>query len=48
MIAGIDVGIKGAIGLLYPVGKSYVYDMPAFAKEVNGAALAGILGKGLA
>jgi Holliday junction resolvasome RuvABC endonuclease subunit len=42
VIAGIDVGIKGAIGLLYPVGKSYVYDMPAFAKEVNGAALAGI------
>ena len=42
MIAGIDVGLKGAIGLLYEDGTAYVYDMPALAKEVNAAALAGI------
>ena len=42
MIAGIDVGLKGAIGLLYDDGTAYVYDMPAFEKEVNAAALAGI------
>ena len=40
MIAGIDVGLKGAIGLLYENGTAYVYDMPVFSKEVNAAALA--------
>ena len=38
MIAGIDVGLKGAIGLLYENGTAYVYDMPVFSKEVNAAA----------
>ena len=42
MIAGIDPGIKGAVGLLYPDGTAYVYDMPVFSKEVNAAALASI------
>ena len=42
MIAGIDVGLKGAIGLLHENGASYVYDMPTFSKEVNAAALADI------
>jgi len=42
MIAGIDAGIKGAIGLLYENGTAYVYDMPIFSKEVNAAALATI------
>ena len=42
MIAGIDVGLKGAIGLLYENGTAYVYDMPVFSKEVNAAALADI------
>ena len=40
MIAGIDVGLKGAIGLLYENVTAYVYDMPVFSKEVNAAALA--------
>ena len=30
MIAGIDPGMKGAIGLLYDDGTAYVYDMPVF------------------
>ena len=42
MIAGIDPGIKGAVGLLYEDGTAYVYDMPVFSKEVNAAALADI------
>ena len=42
MIAGIDVGLKGAIGLLYPDGTAFVYDMPVFGKEVNVAALADV------
>ena len=42
MIAGIDVGLKGAIGLLHGDGATYVYDMPVFSKEVNAAALADI------
>ena len=42
MIAGIDVGLTGAIGLLYEDGTAYVYDMPVFSKEVNAAALADI------
>jgi crossover junction endodeoxyribonuclease RuvC len=40
MIAGIDPGMKGAVGMLYDDGTAYVYDMPTFAKEVNAAALA--------
>ena len=42
MICGIDVGLKGAIALLYPSGPSYIYDMPALQKEINGAVLSGI------
>ena len=42
MICGIDVGLKGAIALLYPSGPSYVYDMPVIQKEINGAVLSGM------
>jgi crossover junction endodeoxyribonuclease RuvC len=43
MICGIDVGLRGAIALLYPTGPSFVYDMPALQKEINGAVLSGML-----
>tara|TARA_R110002126_G_scaffold5787_2_gene30864 strand:+ start:1726 stop:2166 length:441 start_codon:yes stop_codon:yes gene_type:complete len=42
MIAGIDVGMTGAIGLLHENGAAYVYDMPVINKEVNAAVLADI------
>jgi len=42
MICGIDVGLKGAVAMLYPEGTLYVEDMPTLGKEVNGAALANI------
>jgi|TARA_R110000787_G_scaffold250820_1_gene356388 crossover junction endodeoxyribonuclease RuvC len=42
VIAGIDVGAKGAIGLIYADGTAYVYDMPVFSKEINAAAVAEI------
>jgi crossover junction endodeoxyribonuclease RuvC len=40
MIAAIDPGKTGAIALMYDDGTVYVEDMPVFAKEINGAAIA--------
>ena len=42
MIAGIDVGMTGAIGMIYDEGGGFVYDMPVFKKEVNAHALASL------
>lgn len=43
MILGIDPGKTGALAMLYKDGTLYVEDTPSLKKEINAAAVAGII-----